>query len=251
MTHTSAIDREKEILLYDSMLAGKIEERILFVQAESGWGKSILLDEFNRRKPKKFLFAKIDFKGGGTSTSELFSRMRDKLGGWDRFPNLKLELQSILHPAANVASNLLVGKNQIEVYLGGRDEQENQIRLAALTDSLFSDLRTFGKTLLMFDTYEQSDESIKKWITNSFLSRVQYSPNLFVVLAGQQVPEENLEWDCQRIPLAGIPHEHWHRYAQSINVTIHVEYIRGVCDYCHGHPLKMKNYIDSFLTRGN
>lgn len=251
MTRQSPVDRESEFALFDSMLAGKTEERILFVEAPSGMGKTILLDGFGRRKPKKILFAKIDFRSGSTSIAEFFSRLRDKLGGPKKFSNLGKQLNQILHPSVSISKNLMIGKNQIEAYLSGRDEQEREIRLSALTDAIFEDIRSLGTLLLIFDTYEKSDDSIKKWISDSFLPRVQNSPNVFVVIGGQSVPEDNLEWEHQPIKLTGITHEYWHRYAESKGVTIHTEYIRGCCDICEGHPLKMKSYIDGFLVQGH
>jgi len=249
MTHPATIDRDEELALFDSMLAGKTEERILLIQAESGWGKSELLRAFAHRCPTGIRFAEIDFKGGGTSLAELFSRLCDKLGGWDRFPKLKTELQSIVHPSINVASNLIVGQNQIEMYLGGRDEQERQARLSTLTDSFFADLRTLGKSLLIFDTFEKSDDVIQKWLADSFLSRAQNSPNLFIVVGGRRVPVETLEWEYLHIPLSGISYEHWHRYAENIGVIDTLDFIRGCCSLCRGHPLKMKTHIDGLARQ--
>ena len=80
MAREIPVDREEEIELFNTMLSGKTEERILLIEAQSGMGKTILLGEFSHCKPKRIDFAKIDFKGGGTSIAELFYRLRDKLG---------------------------------------------------------------------------------------------------------------------------------------------------------------------------
>ncbi len=250
MTHQSPVDREKEIARFDLMLAGKTEERILLVEAPSNWGKSILLREFGHRRPSDMYFANIDFKVGTTSLAELLSRLCDKLGGWKHFPNLRAELHSIVHPSLNVARNMMVGQNQIEVYLGGRDEQERQVRLSTLTDAFFTDLRSLGKTLIILDTFERSDEVIQKWLTDAFLPRAFHSPKLYIVVGGQRIPERTIEWDCEYIPLDGITHEHWHRYAQSIGVIVEIEYLRICCDFCKGNPYQMKSYIDSYIGIG-
>lgn len=250
MTREIPVDREDEIRDFTEMLSGKTEERILLIEAQSGMGKTILLGEFGYQKPKKIAFAKIDFKTGSTSIAELVSRLRDKLGGKSKFPNLGKELQGVLSPSISVSSNLMFGKNQIEAYLNAKDEQEHQVRLSALTDAFFADIRAFGKLLLIFDTYEKSDESVKKWISDSFLSRAQNSPNIYLVIGGQVVPEDNFEWDCIRRPLKGIPHEHWHQYAESKGMKFHAEYIRACCDIYEGHPLKVKSYLDGSPQKG-
>ena len=161
MMRTLSIDRENEIALFDSMLAGETEKRILLVQAESGWGKSFLLREFARRRQQPIAFGDLDFKGGGTSLAELFSRLCDKLGGDKKFPKFQTQMHDITHSSLKVAGNPMIGQNQINIYLGSRDEQERQIKLSALTDAFFADLRAFDKALLIFDTYEKSDESIR------------------------------------------------------------------------------------------
>jgi hypothetical protein len=250
MAREIQVDREEELDIFNNMLSGKTEERILLIEAKSGMGKTILLGEYGRNKPKTIGFAKIDFKGGGTSVAELFYRLRDKLGGGTNFPHLGKELKGVLNPSIDIGRNLIVGKNQIDTYLSGPDEQEREMRLSALTDAFFADMRAFGKLLLMFDTYEKCDPSVKKWISDSFLSRVQTSPNIFVVIAGQEVPEENLEWDCIGMKLKGITHSYWHEYAKSRGMTIHLEYIRACCDIYEGHPLKMKNYLDGSPLKG-
>jgi len=250
MAREIPVDREEELEIFKTMLSGKNEERILLIEAQSGMGKTILLGEFDHSKPKRIAFAKIDFKGGGTSIAELFYRLRDKLGREIKFPNLDKELKGILNPTIDIKSNMMLGKNQIDAYLSSRDDQEREMRLSALTDALFKDLRNLGKVLIIFDTFEKSDGSIKKWLADSFLSRVQNSPNTFVVIGGQEVPEDNLEWDCIRRPLKGIPHNHWQKYAESQGIIIHIEYVRACCDIYSGHPLKIKNYLDGYSLRG-
>ncbi len=94
MTRQTPIDREEELQVFKEMLSGKTEEHIFLIEAQSGMGKTVLLGEFGVCKPKKIAFAKIDFKGGNTSIAELFSRLRDKLGGESKFPNLGKELKS-------------------------------------------------------------------------------------------------------------------------------------------------------------
>jgi len=113
MTSAKPIDREAEFALFDSMLKEEIEERILLIEAGSGWGKSILLREFARRRPQNCKFAKIDFKIRGISLAELLSRLCDKLE-WKHFSTLRSELQSITRPSLSVGRNTLIGQNQIQ-----------------------------------------------------------------------------------------------------------------------------------------
>jgi hypothetical protein len=250
MAREIPVDREEELEIFKTMLSGKTEERILLIEAQSGMGKTILLGEFSHRKPKRIDFAKIDFKGGGTSIAELFYRLRDKLGRDDKFPNLDKELKGVLNPSIDIKSNLMVGKNHIEAYLNDRDEQEREMLLSALTEALFVDLRALEKLLIIFDTFEKSEDSVRKWVTDSFLSRIQNSPNVFVVIGGQEVPEENFEWDCIKRKLEGIPPEHWTKYAKNKGMIYHDEYIRACCKIYGGHPLNIKTHLDGYGADG-
>lgn len=243
MTRSITIDREPELALFDSVIAGTADDRILLIEAASGVGKTALIREFDHRHPKNIRFAKIDFKGSSTSLADMLSRLCDTLG-WDHFPTLTAEVKSITTPSVNVSSNMMLGQNQIEVYLSGRDEQEREMRRTVLTDSFFADLRKLGKTILIFDTFEQCDDVIAKWIAGAFLSRAHRSPHLAVIVAGQRVPEQTIEWECHHHKLKGISHEYWHQYAQSIGATVTLEFIKGCCSLCNGHPMTMKTHID-------
>jgi len=245
MSRAAPVDREPELNLFDQMLAGNTDEHILLISATSGWGKSELLREFTRRCSKKLRFATLDFKPGGIGLAELLSCLCDSLN-WANFPILIAAVNNIAQPVSvTVSNNLLIGQNQIEVALSGSDEQTREARRAALTTAFFSDLRALGQVLLIFDTFEKCDESVKAWLGGTFLHHVHHSPNLIVVVAGQKVPEESIDWECQHIPLGGIAAEHWHQHANTLGVTISMEFVQGLCFTCNGHPVKMANYLAS------
>lgn len=251
MTRAVSVDREHEIALFHKMVQDKTQEKILVIVAKSSYGKSTLLREYIRHRPEHFHFADIDFKVGSTTLPELFSRLCDKLGQKKHFPKFYDELSNVSHQS-NIASNLMLGRNQIEIetYLIGRDEQERQQKIAILTETFFDDLRTLGKTLIVLDTFEKADESLKKWMADSFLPRIHRSKDLYMVIGGQQTPEQTLEWECEHIELRGISHEHWHKYAESIGVKEPMEFFRGYCLACEGNPYQIKTLIDGLAAKG-
>ena len=51
MPKPANVNREKELALFDAMVTGQTQEHILLICAPSGWGKSILLREFERHRP--------------------------------------------------------------------------------------------------------------------------------------------------------------------------------------------------------
>lgn len=250
MSHYLSIDREEEIAQFDAMLAGKTREHILLVSAASGWGKSVLLREFIRRRPKNLHYAVLDFKSGNIGFAELLSRLCDALG-WNNLPNLTEELSKSFDPIdARIQNNWMVGQNRIEVYLASKDEQEREMRQSRLVDKFFTDLRSLGRILLIFDSYEKCSDSIKYWLAGGFLSRGQHSPELFIVIAGQNVPEETIEWECIQIQLGGIHYEHWHHYAINMGLSLDIEFVRGCHSLCNGYPYQMKIHLDALIMRG-
>lgn len=55
MSRINNVDRETEIALFEAMLTGQTSEHILMMCAGSGWGKSILLREFERGRALLYL----------------------------------------------------------------------------------------------------------------------------------------------------------------------------------------------------
>jgi len=250
MTRGTNVDRENEIARYESMLAGKIPERILLMCAESGWGKSILLREFERRRPADIHhFAKLDFKSCA-GLAEMLSHLCDSLG-WERFPHFQNAVRAIVQPMqVNVSQNLMIGQNQIEVALGGPDQQTSEARRSDLTNAFFADLRALGRVLLLLDTFEKGDETVQAWLAGSFLPRAQRSPELFIVLAGQRVPEQSFDWDCCDLPLGPIAPEHWLIYAQSLGIPgLTLELIQNCWNTYRGHTITIANALQAFAPR--
>ena len=247
MTRIANVDRENELALFEAMLAGQTGERILLMCAESGWGKSILLREFERRRPTNIQhFAKLDFKSC-TGLAETLSHLCDALG-WGNFLHFQAAVQAIVQPMqVNVAQNVMIGQNQIAVALGGPDQQTSEARRADLTNALFADLRALGRVLLLLDTFEKGDEGVQAWLSGSFLPRAQRSPELYVVLAGQRVPEQSLDWDCCDLPLGPIAPEHWLAYAQSLGIQgLSLELIQNCWHTYRGHTITIASALQAF-----
>lgn len=249
MLKSVSVDRDEELALLDAMLTSQTLERILLICAESGWGKSILLREFEHRRPAHIPFVKLDFKSC-TGLTETFSHLCDALG-WDHFPYFKAAIRAFVQPIQiSIEHNVLVGQNQIALALGGPDEQTREARRSDLTNAFFADLRALGELLLLFDTFERGDETVKSWLTSSFLPRAHRSPQLFVVVAGQRVPEQAFDWECCDLPLGPIAPEHWLIFAQSLGIQeLNLELIRNCWHTHHGHTLRMAEALQAFAPQ--
>ena len=144
-------------------------------------------------------------------------------------------MRAIVQPVqVNITDNVLIGQNQITAALSGPDEQTREARRADLTNAFFTDLRALGQVLLLMDTFEKGDETVRAWLAGSFLPRAQRSPQLFVVLAGQRMPEQALDWECRDVTLGPIDPEHWLEYAQSLSIQLSIDLIQNCWRSCNG-----------------
>lgn len=297
------VDRDDEMAALLAMLDGDIEERIILICAESGWGKTALLAEFERRRPKAgWRCARVPLKGDGLA--EMLSRLCETLG-WEYFPqfaaavqqmtqgdfpstsesplataqralallekqaagytsltippHLQIELEDKRKEVAQLTAatarpepskDLRVSPYQINKALSSPDEQTHKAQCAALTSAFFADARTLGPTLFIFDTFERGDATVQTWLAEAFLPRVQRAEQLYIVLAGQKVPERAPDWECCKLPLGPIAPEHWHTYAEALGVTISLELINCCCQNCKGHPLSIAQVLEVFVPGG-
>ncbi len=253
MKRQPTINRGKELAIIENLLTGELPERVLLIQAGGGMGKSVLVRECIQRCPEKVPQVVVDFKGGGVSVAEIFSRTCNRLG-WDKLPTLSARIAASVHTASvNIADNKMLGRNQIDIALGGPDEDTRERQRAALADALFADLRGLGRTLFVFDAFEHcSDTPVDRWVSKSFLPRVIDVENIYVVIAGRKTPEPGIDWEniSHQISLKGITEpKHWHQFAKEIGITKGLEWIDGFCAALEGHPLDIASMLTSHIPR--
>ena len=143
----------------EQMLTGRSPKRILLLSAASNSGKTHLLVElkaYAKRLP--IAHASLDCKG-------------------------ELPLDELINLIALDLQNLLAATPSAK----GADRRT----------ALISDLQQLTQpVLLTFDTYEQASLPAKNWIENQLLPRLDNSPGVVAVIAGQQVANKS------RAPLA-------------------------------------------------
>lgn len=230
------------------MVRGDTNERILLIEAPSNSGKSRLIDLFEEGCPDGTRFARIDFKGGGVGLPELLDRLCLQLAR-ARFPQLAARVGQLLGmPAIQIDHNTLLGNNNISaaITVNGGDEDARDARRVALTAALFDDLSRFGQRVaIVFDTFNDCDPSLARWIGGAFLTRVRYYPTVVAVIAGQRVPEKTGEWHalCDEIQLQPIAPEHWQEYAVAIGLVTTLDLIRGICLTCRHSAGDVANWL--------
>ncbi|MEP7200898.1 MAG: hypothetical protein ABI874_13830 [Chloroflexota bacterium] len=251
MSRSQPVDREPELALFDRMIAVRTTERILLLRASGGIGKSTLIGEFRKRCPARLPIAHVDFKNGGGGQAELFARICDKLGR-ARFPNVTAAIRPLISQSSvNISDNTMLGRAAFDIALGGADEKQREFQLAEVTSAFCDDLRALGRAVLLFDTFEDCDASLRKWIGGALLGRVELMPELVVVIAGREVPPLSSEWQhlCHEVTLEGMAHEHWHHYAEAIGATVTLEFVHGCCVALQGNSLFIAGILERETRR--
>jgi len=256
MAHHTPADRETELKLFESMIAGQCEESILLIEAPGQMGKSTLLSTFERRCLRAGqLCALVDLKGGSVGLDELFYRICDDLD-WDRFPRFWEQVAALAHPnvVVNIGKNVMFGQQQITVALKADNEADRRQRLTCLTQALFQDLRACAERLvLIFDTYQQADPLVKEWLIGPCLARARRTPNLTVVIAGRHIPPEPTECQshCHRHFLSGVRDVRaWQSYAERRGWVIQAEWIEGFCVATQGDPYQIDMLLVGVVRSG-
>jgi hypothetical protein len=251
MPHREPANREYELELFDRMVAGQAEERILLLEAKGQIGKSTLLLAFERRCPHDVPCAAINLKGSSTGLHEVFYRLCDALG-WNRFPAFRACVESL--GRVTIDKNVVIGWAEIEVALRAPDEGDRAARRAQLTQALFDDLRSWeGRLVLLFDTYEQADPEVQDWLAGPCLARARRTTNLVVIVAGRQVPEESVEWTvcCHRHRLGNVEDvDAWEDFARRNEWTVPRAWIEGYCVALRGHPGQIAALLASAALGG-
>jgi MoxR-like ATPase len=238
-------DRREVLRLYDSILRGVDNKRILLLEADGGMGKSALLRDFRRRTNARCVA--IDLRGNSTGLPEIFDRIYNTLE-WERFHNFTQRISKL--GSIDINNNVMIGSNEISIYLQGADEAERSERRIRLMNAFFKDLRAIKhQVVLLFDTFDQASPEIREWLQNVFMSYVVRASNLIVVVAGQTVPASTIEWfDCShQIQLEGIHDvDAWWDWAQRMGVTETRDWVRAVCQLLHGHPSQIRTAFSTF-----
>ena len=250
---TVLADYKSEREAFKALFQPDCDERILLYRGSSGSGKTTLLRYCSEQIPPEITNIPIQLRGRAVSTAEIFYRAGRVLA-WERLSKFTRQVALFEGtPSVQIDSNWMAGiNNRIQVALHVENLVDREERLASLTEAWFDDVGAFQQpSLFLFDTFEQATTEVKDWISGPFLARVAYAPSVRVVVAGQEVPEENnIEWGhcCVAHDLYGvIEAKHWMPVVQAMGRHIDVEspetWLAGVCHAFNGDPARIMNVI--------
>jgi len=245
---TRFANRTRELHLFEQMLRGQVRERILLVEAPSGYGKTGLMGRFERLCSPRIHPVLIDLKGAQAGIASVFSRIQRVLGK-PRFPKFNAEIDRFLNSGVEIQNNRLTGEgSQIQVILDV-PPQERNYRLTRLQEVFFEDLERFDRPIaFILDTYNDATKELAGWIESQFLEEVALNRKLFAIVAGQIIPQPTIAWQNwhHRCKLDRImEREAWYGYAKDVGYCFSSEEIDVLIDLVGGVPAQVVGLLET------
>ena len=245
-------NRTQELKTLREIVTGKNSRRIFLIEGKSGSGKTNLLGQFCYQCPSHILCVAIDLKSAQSGIHYIFNTLRRRLGS-QNFPHLDRQVKEFLkrdNINVTVSGSKMRGRDQqLQVILNFEqdtekllrvDESIRKFRLSAMKNALFQDLRMIQQPIcLIFDTFNEASDELKSWLGGEFLSEVVDSPNLRIVIAGQQVPKPTIEWMNlhESCPLEAINDvEEWWKFAQNKQLVCTRDAVKAIALAFDGKP---------------
>ncbi len=180
------VDRDEEKQLFRNIVEKKSPVRALLIEAESGMGKTRLIEEFIQT-PVVFLHALVDFKNASFSFCDALFSIRKQLG-YNNFPSFDMVCRDILkHSDAPTLPTLIPSQIDSVIFRATNNEvRDHQMR--QIFDALASDLSVLANSsskpvVVIIDTFERASESLQNWITRELVPRISIDDNVVWVIA--------------------------------------------------------------------
>jgi len=180
------VNREEEKQLLKDMVTGQSPVRALVIEAESGMGKSKLIEDFVH-SDSSLLHVIIDFKNASHMFGDVLFTIREGLQP-NNFPTFDAVCRDILRKGNAPELPALLASQVDGVLLDvpreRRDQQKRQ-----LFEALSSDLNSLERPerkpiVLIIDTFEKASDSLKRWIGCELIPRISASDDIIWVIAG-------------------------------------------------------------------
>lgn len=219
------IDRDEEIKLFRNILEGQSNVRILLIEAESGMGKTALLEKYEKMsKTLKLPWAKVDFKNASYTFGEIIREMCDQLREIS-FLDFEDQCRNFITNSGLTVGRSALLSSSIDAALSKLSPDDRKMQRQVIIDAFFGALissheRFHSSIVLSFDTFEKASSNVKEWITQQFITRSKLYSWIICVVAGQETPgiDPTTEW-CSHSKLERLSKEHIAEYLHHLKLT--------------------------------
>jgi hypothetical protein len=255
------VDREEELRLFQDMLEGRREERILLVEAASGLGKTLLMLEYQRLAEQAGVAcAMLDLRHVGVAAFEVLASLCEE---WVDCPfgQFRRQVEALQESAAQVRVERVfqIGRPTIQVAMGGPDEATRRERRRLVTEALMADVRGWlgeeHRAAMLIDTYNPDlvTPELRRWVEGVLLPHVRRTPGLVAVIAGQETPPKSAMWEgvCCRVRLQPLEDpEDWMVFVEAERIPASRQVVSAFCHANEGHPMKLAIALSTLRTWG-
>ena len=259
------VNRTHELSLLDQVLAPDADQTIFLIQAQSGYGKTLLLGEFQARiEARSYPLAVVDFNPGGMDPMGVLALCCQQWGN-RHFPRFQAMRAQMAQPQVNVDVNRVAqfGRSNLEVTVSG-DLNQRRLQAQQMTEVWLQDVEAWlgpdQVAVLVVDTYNLAgtaqrpatvDPELRTWVESYLLTELRSVPGLRLILAGQQIPDPNAVWErrCHRHELGPIPDpSEWMPLVHQLGGALSLEVVSSHCHVAQGHPFQIATRLSMLCT---
>jgi hypothetical protein len=251
------VDREQERALFKSMIERTTPKHIFLIQAEPGMGKTSLLKDF-WSQCEALERAQVNLRNMSYSVGEILSELSLQLGV-DKFENFYNYCREFAREAGiTIEGSTFIG-SALEATLGQLDPEKRRMQRQIFTDSFFADLvanheNSQQPVVFLFDTLNKNtSDEIKEWLQGLFLNRVRRHQWIVAVVAGQEVPQLDGEWEewSSRQDLSPLNEDNVREYLQRLEISMSDDWVEALYFFTKGNPQILRTKVDEWRqTRG-
>jgi len=255
------VDRHNELRLFQDLLEGRRDDRILLVEGPPGLGKTLLMLEYGRMAREAGVpCARADLKLPGTAQFDVLGTMCEE---WVECPfrQFRRQVEALQRPAAEVTLRGVVqfGRSTIQVAMSDPDETARRERQRLVTAALMADVRDWlgreRRALILLDSYDPDKVTpdLQQWVEGTLLPHVRRTPGLLLVVAGQRTPSPSAVWEevCCRLALGPLDDpDDWMVFVQAQEIHATREVVSAFCHAFQGHPMMLATKLSTLRTWG-
>lgn len=258
---TNQANRKQEIMVAASILNNRSRVSTVMITADSGLGKTLLLDSYHRIfRDTGINCAYIDFGEPYTPPKNPIDFMMEVSARWGaRFESFEYELNMLLTTTQQRGErSRRADERTFETNrLLNREPSFSDFYLRKLTSSWINDCRewldSWQQAVLLIDTYDVYDVSVRsakvsddfnKWMMGMFLNAADQIAGLYTIVAGQNIPTSFPLWKMEHLTLKPLENPgDWVDYLERsgfiVTDTVR-ELVAELCKTHRGHPAAIR-----------
>lgn len=241
--------------------------RVLCLSAQSGKGKSTLVDYFSEYCHKRSVFSiRLDFDAFHLSGElELIDTIIDQFSILPEFSNsfvnYKESIQKLALKAAGdtIIQNVELMKTQIGTIHIKKDKRDADTQIAFIENAFFQDLKNAvqsqERVVFFFDAFERAPVSIQEWVKKKLILSKSLATEIIVVVAGQEELEfpknakDNYGIKAFRLPEV-YEFDDWIEYGKRLKIA-DIDTIKRCYSCWGGDPFYMCVSLKPFANWGD